>query len=71
MKERPYLLTRALRLPMTEREMEYDTVTGLNMIQVNGSAAPAVTNLPPQETSSKTMAAPGDDDPDPDDEDCY
>ena len=71
MNKRSFLLQYAHRLPMKEPLGEYDSAESLNIAVHNGERIPLVSVAGAQPTSSKTMALPGDDDPDPGQEQCY
>ena len=71
MSTRPYLLAKSLRLPLEQSPFVFDTESDINTVEIDGHRVPAALACEMQDTMSKTMAAPGDDDPDPDDEDCY
>lgn len=71
MNKRLFLLRHANRLPMKEPIGEYDSAESLNMVVHNGERIPLVSAVGAPPTFSKTMARPGDDDPDPGQEQCY
>ncbi len=50
---------------------DYSVAEQLNIAQQDGEARPVVTLDWFASTGSKTAQAPGDDDPDPEDEGCY
>jgi len=62
-----FLLQKANKFKMSEMEImdyTYDDNIGLNMTKENGTMKVAVLSQCFSPTHSKTMAAPGDDDPD-------
>lgn len=62
-----FLLSKANKFKLSEMEAldyTYDENTGLNMIKENGTTKVAVISQSFSPTHSKTMARPGDDDPD-------
>ena len=70
--KRPFLLARARHLAhLVELSGHYDDREQLNLSYVDGQVRPLVLNASAAWTSSKTEAAPGDDDPDPEGEACY
>lgn len=69
--KRAYLLTEAQHFQMDDISSAYDPVQHLNVVSRNGHSAPLATDDDFGRTESKTMQAPGDDDPDPEDEGCY
>lgn len=66
-----FLLSRSHRLPLTDAEGDYDEREQLNMLRNCGPLRPIVAAGAFGWTESKTERAPGDDDPDPEDEGCY
>lgn len=68
--KRSFLLSCAHRLPLNDVHLMYDDDMQISVMKHKG-----ITVLPSTEcygwTESKTFAAPGDDDPDPEDEGCY
>lgn len=68
--KRSFLLSCAHRLPLNDVQLMYDDDMQISVMKHRG-----ITVLPSTEcygwTESKTFAAPGDDDPDPEDEGCY
>lgn len=71
MSQRVFLLEKAVRLPTKEPLGEYNSIESLNMTVENGRQVPVVSMVGAPPTFSKTMARPGDDDPDPGQEQCY
>lgn len=67
----PFLLDKAVRIPMKESIGEYDSARSLNVTAEHGRQVPVVSVVGAPPTHSKTMCAPGDDDPDPGQERCY
>lgn len=71
MLNRAFLLDKAHEVSATANETWfYDHQLEVNTVLVNGEVKPACT-VPNMVTASKTEAAPGDDDPDPDVEYMY
>lgn len=72
MEKQNFLLSQAEDVSIIYQESwVYDNDLHLNTIKnANGTVTPVCSNLA-MITGSKTMAAPGDDDPDPDAESCY
>ena len=66
-----FLLTNAITFDFVEPLGFYDASRKINVCIVNGKKRPLVSQSMSPITESKTMAAPGDDDPDPEDERCY
>lgn len=64
-----YILEESPHLVLSSQKSHYDPVRQINMVTIDSIECPIalVDRYPP--TQSKTMAAPGDDDPD--DERCY
>ena len=71
MSKKVFLLNNAVRLLMKEPTGEYSSNDSLNMTIQDGKYIPVVAMVGAPPTVSKTMARPGDDDPDPDQETCY
>lgn len=72
MRRRPVLLFSGARtVPFDHRESFYDHEKRMTLVLVDGQAVPLVEASPSPVTQSKTAQAPGDDDPDPQDERCY
>ena len=70
--KRPFLLARARRLvSLVDISTHYDEHQQLNVSYVGGRPHPLASDDSAAWTSSKTDAAPGDDDPDPEAEGCY
>ncbi len=70
--KRPFLLARAHQLiNLVELSGHYDEREQLNVLYIAGKPLPLVLNASAAWTGSKTEAAPGDDDPDPEAEGCY
>ena len=69
--KRSYLLEGAKTVEMTSIASAYCATEQLNIAQQGGVTRPVVTLDWFASTTSKTMQAPGDDDPDPEDEGCY
>ena len=62
----------ARRIPvLVDLRDSYDENAQINVEYIDGQRKPLVLNSSIAYTASKTMAAPGDDDPDPEDERCY
>ena len=71
-KKRPFLLARARQLPpLAALSGHYDHREQLNLSFVAGQVRPLVMDASAAWTSSKTETVPGDDDPDPEGEECY
>ncbi len=70
-KLRSYLMSRAKELAPVSTEATYDEKRQLNVLGVASGSVPLILADVCPPTHSKTMAAPGDDDPDEDDERCY
>lgn len=66
-----YLLTKASLYELEKLPGSYDDECCMNIIKLDDERVPLVTVEMGGPTQSKTMAAPGDDDPDPEDERCY
>ncbi len=66
-----YLLTNASSYELKNSPGLYDEKRNINIIMVDGKKYPLVSLEMSPPTQSKTFAAPGDDDPDPEDERCY
>ncbi|NQV50456.1 MAG: hypothetical protein HQ507_08160 [Candidatus Marinimicrobia bacterium] len=71
MKKRSYLLSKSVKIPLKESIGEYDSNESLNIVMQNGTATPVVAMAGAPSTHSKTCSEPGDDDPDPGQEQCY
>lgn len=69
--KRSYLLEGARTIEMASIASAYSASEQLNVAEREGAARPVVTLDWFSRTGSKTMQAPGDDDPDPEDEGCY
>ena len=70
--KRAYLMANARTIPhAVELRNSYDEEERINVELVAGLTRPLSLNALVSQTSSKTFAAPGDDDPDPDDERIY
>ena len=69
--KRSYLLEGARTIEMASIASAYSVAEQLNVAQQDGEVHPVVTLNWFASTGSKTMQAPGDDDPDPEDEGCY
>lgn len=69
--KRSYLLEGARTFEMTSISSAYCVTEQLNIAQQDGETRPVVTLDWFASTGSKTMQAPSDDDPDPEDEGCY
>lgn len=69
--KRSYLLETARTFEMEEISSVYDDVQHINILARDGQAVPLVNDEGFGRTESKTMQAPGDDDPDPEDMACY
>lgn len=67
-----FLLTRSVSLLSENRDnCSYDAKMDINFSSSNGKNTPTVTLHNNLTTQSKTFAAPGDDDPDVEAENCY
>lgn len=66
-----FLLSKAHTYDLQYFANYYDEELCLNVINENGEKIPLVSREMNPPTESKTMAMPGDDDPDPEDERCY
>lgn len=71
MRKRVFLLDNAVRLQTKEPLGDYSPIESLHMTVQNGKRIPVVAMVGAPPTLSKTMARPGDDDPDPGQELCY
>ena len=71
MQKRVFLLQYAVSLPAKEPIGEYDSARSLNISVQSGKRIPVVSLVGAPPTFSKTMQRPGDDDPDPGQEQCY
>jgi hypothetical protein len=71
MKKGAFLLHNSRQLPLKEPLGVYDPAESLNVVISDGAQIPLVDMAGAPPTHSKTMAAPGDDDPDPGQELCY
>ena len=69
--KRAFLLSKAPRLPLQSLGGFYDEDQQLNVVVKRDRIFPFVSEDGFGWTESKTEAAPGDDDPDPEDEGCY
>ena len=69
--KRAYLLAAAQTFEMDDISSTYDSAQQLNLVSRDGHTVPLATDDGFGRTESKTMQAPGDDDPDPEDEGCY
>ena len=71
-RKRAYLMAKARQLPvLVELGGCYDEQEKVNVQHLGGLRTPLAVNARITHTASKTFAAPGDDDPDPDDERFY
>ncbi|HBQ32329.1 MAG TPA: hypothetical protein DD739_06370 [Ochrobactrum anthropi] len=70
-KKRSYLLEGARTVKMEYISSAYCATEQLNIAQQDDETRPVVTLDWFASTGSKTMQAPSDDDPDPEDEGCY
>ena len=68
---RAFLLTRARSFELQDVQDFYDEQQQLSVVLRSGQANPLVAQDGFARTESKTMQAPGDDDPDFEDEGCY
>lgn len=71
MSKRVYLLSKARVFALENVVGRYDHEQQLNIYAGSAAGIPLVTLEGNSQTESKTMQAPGDDDPDPEDEGCY
>ncbi len=71
MNKRTFLLKHSLQLPFKNPIGEYDSNESLNISIQNGKRIPVVSIAGGPPTNSKTLSSPGDDDPDPGQEQCY
>ena len=70
--KRAYLMANARHIPyLAELRDCYDELEQINVEHIAGLRRPLVLNTSITHTASKTMSAPGDDDPDPEDERSY
>ena len=69
--KRAFLLSKAPRLPLQSPGDFYDEDQQLNVVVRRDRIFPFVSENKFGWTESKTEAAPGDDEPDPEDEGCY
>lgn len=70
--KRAFLMAGARSIPdLLELESSYDETEQVNVEHIAGLLKPVALNPSVTQTGSKTMSAPGDDDPDPEDERCY
>lgn len=69
--KKSYLLATALRFDLEDISSNYHEGERLNIITRGGESIPLVSEDSFGRTESKTMQAPSDDDPDPEDEGCY
>ena len=69
--KRAFLLSKAPRLPLQSLGDSYDEDQQLNVVVRRGQAKSLVSVDGFGYTASKTLHAPSDDDPDPEDEGCY
>ena len=70
--KRVYLMANARAVPdLVDLQYCYDETEQINVEHVAGKIKPMTFNASIAQTGSKTMSAPGDDDPDPEDEGCY
>lgn len=70
-KKNVYLLEQASSIELETHPGFYNETRSINVKIVEGIEYPLVSLDMNPGTESKTYAAPGDDDPDPDDERCY
>ena len=68
---RVFLLSKAHSLPLRSIKSYYDEELQINVVTRQNQIHPLVSEDKFGYTSSKTESAPGDDDPDPEDEGCY
>lgn len=66
-----YLLAKASCYELKSLPGSYDEKRKINITMVNGKKYPLISLEMSPPTQSKTLADPGDDDPDPEDERCY
>jgi hypothetical protein len=71
MKKSCFLLRNSMQLPLEEPLGEYDLTESLNVVTKDGRQIPLVTIAGAPPTHSKTLQAPGDDDPETAQELCY
>jgi len=69
--KRAFLLTGASCFELQDVQNFYDEKQQLNLVARSDDSLPLVATDGFARTESKTHAAPGDDDPDPEDEGCY
>ena len=70
--KRAYLMSKARRIPeLVELQGRYDEAEQVNVEDSGGVSQAFALNANSAWTGSKTMSAPGDDDPDPEDGRCY
>jgi hypothetical protein len=69
--KRSYLLATARSFEMEDISSTYDDQERINVIVRNEELIPLVSEDSFGRTESKTMQAPSDDDPDPEDDGCY
>lgn len=69
--KRAYLLVTAKQYELEDVAAHYDEDQQINIVTQDGMRSPLVSKESSARTESKTLAAPGDDDPDPEDEGCY
>ncbi len=69
--KRSFLLNSAKAQEVGGIPASYDDERQVNVVQRDGGLVPIVNENWFAQTMSKTMQAPGDDDPDPDDMACY
>lgn len=71
-KKRAFLMAESRSIPnRVELGSSYDEMEQVNVEHIGGLLRPVALNPSVSQTGSKTMSAPGDDDPDPEDERCY
>ena len=68
---RAFLLEHARSFPAMEHEHCYDDEQQMSICEVHGRSVALVDLESSGKTTSKTAKAPGDDDPDPDINECY
>ncbi len=71
LKKQVYLLSKASSYELEVITEHYNEEQSINVTVIDGEEYPLISqemNIP---TESKTLKAPGDDDPDPEDERCY
>lgn len=71
MQKPAFLLSLARCFELQDIAPHYDTERQLNVLNTSAGSLPLVSQAGYGMTESKTLAAPSDDDPDPDDERCY